>query len=134
LKLRKCTLDDFGLADSYNPTQKFFNVTSTKRDEFKRVLHSLYCLDEDVELQGDWNSAEASMLTFTYEQCNPEVRKTCKSDEEIKKWLKKRYMLFAYNKQVFIDDGFDEAMFKKQTVLEWQRINIFQALVQKYKV
>lgn len=33
--------------------------------------------------------------------------------------------MFAYNRQVFDDDGFGEAMFKKQTILEWQQINIF---------
>jgi hypothetical protein len=37
--------------------------------------------------------------------------------------MENKYMLLAYNKQVFVEDGFGPDMFDKKTMIEWQRIN-----------
>ena len=43
-------------------------------------------------------------------------------------------MLFAYTTHDFVNDQFHENAFKSYTSLDWQKINIFQPLVQKYKI
>ena len=78
-------------------------------------MHRLQCIDEPLKLYGDWNTASAQVLFFAFHPCDKETRKTCKSPEEIKEWLGDKYMLIAYNKYVFEQDGFHERTFTKFT-------------------
>lgn len=53
------------------------------------------------------------MLFFVFKKCDKKKRLTCKSDDDIKKWLETRYLIIAYNKYTFIQDGFDERTLMK---------------------
>ncbi len=64
------------------------------------------CIDEEVELYGDFNTANARLLFLSFEKCDNKKRKTCKPDEVVTEWLKKQYLVFAYNSFNFIEDGF----------------------------
>ena len=77
-----------------------------------------------MELWGSWNSVSASLLSFSFEKCNPKERKTCKKDSEVQEWLKDKYVLFAYDQYFFNQDSFGDESFRKGTRMDWQRINI----------
>jgi hypothetical protein len=64
------------------------------------------CIDEEVELYGDFNTANARLLFLSFEKCDNKKRKTCKPDEVVTEWLKNQYLVFAYNSFNFIEDGF----------------------------
>jgi len=59
------------------------------------------CLDTTFELRGNWNTSEAKLLVIDFEPCNPEERDTCKSEEEIRQWLRDKYIMVVYNTQIF---------------------------------
>jgi hypothetical protein len=64
------------------------------------------CIDEEVELYGDFNTANARLLFLSFEKCDKTKRKTCKPESVVNDWLKSQYLVFVYNKYNFIEDGF----------------------------
>lgn len=81
--MRPCTLDDFGIGNgTHNTTSYHEKPTAQKIPEFERVIHALHCI-EPVQLSGDWNSAAAKILTFTFEMCDSDLRDTCKNKTEV---------------------------------------------------
>jgi hypothetical protein len=82
------------------------------------------CVDEDIILYGDFNSAKAKLLFLTFVKCDRTKRKTCKKDSEVQEWLKSQYLVFAYNSYNFIEDGFKERIFRKSVNLDWIPIDI----------
>lgn len=92
------------------------------------------CIDEDVELYGDFNTANARILFLGFVKCDKTKRKTCKSDKEVNEWLKSQYLIVAYNKYSFIADGFKERMFKKSVALDWRPFDISSSIITPYRV
>ena len=41
------------------------------------------CINEPYDIWGDYNSDRAQNLMIVYELCDPKIRTTCKSQEEI---------------------------------------------------
>ena len=70
------------------------------------VLPRLHCMDEPLELHGDWSAGNAQFLILYWNACNSAKGKTCKSEAEIKQWLKGKQLVLAHNKNVFINNGF----------------------------
>ena len=58
---------------------------------------------DSIEVQGDYNSPRARTLTFFLEKCDPEkyTNGKCKSDEEITKWLQRKFVVVYYNQMRF---------------------------------
>ena len=48
----------------------------------------LQCIDDQIELHGDFNTATAKLLFLAFVSCDKTKRKTCKSEKEVKEWLK----------------------------------------------
>ena len=50
--------------------------------EFKTVIDSgaLMCIDEEIELYGDFNTANAKVLLLNFVKCDTTKRTTCKSE------------------------------------------------------
>ena len=65
-------------------------------------------MDESLELYGDFNTANTKILFLSFESCDPTIRKTCKNENEVKEWLKKKYLVIVYNKNTFVTDEFKE--------------------------
>ena len=57
------------------------------------------CIDEeDMKIWGDFNSAKAMQLQIKFQMC---VGTGCKSEQEIKKWLRDKYIVVIYNERRF---------------------------------
>ena len=56
---RPCKPIDFGLDESEATEKQFFDVSEAKKPEVSRVLHRLNCIDQMLDLYGDWNSGSA---------------------------------------------------------------------------
>ena len=54
------------------------------------------CVDEDITLQGDFQSDITSIFKITLETCDREMRQ-CKSDDEITEWLRRKYIIVLAN-------------------------------------
>ena len=96
--------------------------------------NKLTCIDEDVVLYGDFNTAKARLLFLSFEKCDRTKRKTCKSDSVVQEWLKKQYLVLAYNSYNFIEDGFRERVFRKSANLDWIPIDINARKIYPYSI
>ena len=56
---RPCMPIDFGLDELEATEKQFFDVSEAKKPEVSRVLHRLNCIDQRLDLYGDWNSGSA---------------------------------------------------------------------------
>ena len=82
----------------------------------------MLCLDEeDLTLNGDFNSATALMMNIQLIKCTG--REDCKSDAEILKFFRGRYIMLMYNQIRFNKDEFGEERITKESRIAWLKIN-----------
>ena len=99
LKKRKCNLDDF--QDSATNQEVMFFPLHIKSESLKEYVPTMQCIDEQFDIYGDFDTNIAQNLMVTFTKCDPAVR-TCKSNEEITKWLDFKYILLLENEQKYI--------------------------------
>ena len=97
------------------------------------------CLDEQLEIHGDYNSLEAQIINVYYERCNNQTivpMNTCHSDEEITEFLKRKFIIMLNNQERFQAHKFDETRIVKEAKFTWFAIKSSdrQEVVQKIKV
>ena len=54
-------------------TSRFFPIHPNSLKDVTLYQKKLWCLDEDVVLQGDYNSDKARVLKLSFEKCNNET-------------------------------------------------------------
>jgi len=134
IPIRPCTLQDFGIDSNNETKQQFFKADIGKVEEFKRKINILQCMTEPVNLVGNWNTETAKVLEFYFEKCDSEKRETCKSEEEVQEWMKDKYLILAYNRQLFMTDKFGEKRFKKNSYLDWLPVDIETNIMNRYNI
>jgi len=134
IPIRPCTLQDFGIDSNNETKQQFFKADIGKVEEFKRKINILQCMTEPVNLVGNWNTETAKVLEFYFEKCDSEKRETCKSEEEVQEWMKDKYLILAYNRQLFMTDKFGEKRFKKNSYLDWLPVDIETKIMNRYNI
>ena len=81
IPLHTCTREELGIEGN---NSKFFPIVQNSYRDVEIYSEKLRCMDQDLALQGDYNSAKAQVLKLTFEKCDHLVpNNTCKSDEEI---------------------------------------------------
>ena len=68
----------------------------------------MYCPVEKINLQGNYNSAKAATFVITIVKCDPKIRSTCKSDEEINEWLIGKYLITIENTWTFYQNKYSD--------------------------
>ena len=61
----------------------------------------MHCIDDPIELQGNYDSKTARTFITAFEMCDRTTRATCKSEEEIEEWLKSTYIITMENEWIF---------------------------------
>ena len=51
-----------------------------------------------IEIQGDFNSNVGRVVKLKFEKCDPAVRDTCKSEEELTEWMSRKYFIVLENR------------------------------------
>lgn len=92
------------------------------------------CITKPVELRGNWESDEAQALVISFEKCDPKVRSTCKSDLEIREWMKQSSIYIVYNKVRFEVTKFGSERFRKTAFIEEIPIDINDTLLTRYSL
>jgi hypothetical protein len=64
------------------------------------------------------------VVFVSFDQCDRKQRNTCKSEEEVKEWMKDKYLIIAYNKQMFNSRKFGDEKFSKYSTIEWLPFDI----------
>ena len=83
----------------------------------------LSCVDEPLEFNGDWNTANAQFLFLYFNGCNSTTRSTCKSYDEIHLWLKGKQLVLVHNKVVFNQTSYKEKEVQRFSFIEWIPFN-----------
>lgn len=106
---RNCTAEDFGI--NVNKTNAGFSKPFEEDYPIRqRIMSSMRCIDKDEKLsiKGDWDTATSKVLLLLFERCDNKTRATCKSDDELKSFLKRKNFIFSYNKLTFDEKMFDD--------------------------
>ena len=82
-------------------------------------------MTDNLRIQGDYNSQKARSLVIVFDKCNePEGSPIkCKSDTEIKSWLRRKFILLVYNQRRFRLEKFDSFKVVPESRTAWVPIN-----------
>ena len=75
-------------------------IYKAKARDYKTKLK---CIDEKVNISGDFNSNKARSLKLVFEKCDQEKlaishpESTCKTDAEIATWLQRKFVIVLSN-------------------------------------
>ena len=84
LKYRPCTDEDLITKDGQLQTEYgFFKVDERSSALGENITNRFKCIDEPYDIWGNYDSDRGKNLMIVYELCDPEIRSTCKSQEEI---------------------------------------------------
>ena len=92
-----CSDEELGYVQG--PKTRAFPVYKHSQRELNNYRKKFKCIDEeDMKIWGDFNSAKAMQLQIKFQMC---VGTGCKSEQEIKKWLRDKYIVVIYNERRF---------------------------------
>ena len=102
-----CTREQLGLfedADEVKITDRegslFYPTHKSYINDFTFYSKKYKCIkDSKMRIQGDYNAARTRSFVLLFNKCNePEGSSlVCKSDDEIKEWLQRKFILIMYN-------------------------------------
>ena len=102
----------------------FFKAEKQQLDWYKTYSGKMHCFDDQIRLQGNYDTQVARTLAISFEKCDPTVRETCKSEEYISNWIKEKYFITAENTWVFRQDEYAASRkLSPHTFFYWQGIS-----------
>lgn len=76
-----------------------------------------------MQIHGDYNSASVRNFVIQFEKCEPGKGVECKSDQEILRWLQRKFILTYANQRRFILEKFDQFKIVEESRTTWIPIN-----------
>lgn len=97
LSYRPCTEQELGLTETESSdSTRFFQAHQNSKDLIRLNKKKFYCIDDHVNIHGNYNSVDVSHLQLQLQICNPSERQ-CKSDAEIEESLKRLFIITINN-------------------------------------
>ena len=78
VKTKPCTVNDFNDIEGNNKQSKFYPSTIKHEPMLLKYANKLKCMEEEVSVNGNYDTGIFTSLMIVFEKCDPEVR-TCKS-------------------------------------------------------
>ena len=96
-----CTDEEKGV-ESRAGNPRFYPIHDNSRNDTIFFGGKLDCLDDKIELQGDYNSYKTSALQIVFEKCNnnsipADANFTCASEQEITDFLRRKFIIIYQN-------------------------------------
>ena len=103
LPTRPCTNAELHIKNETDPDSKFFKPHANSVGDMTFYSKKLKCLDvESIRVQGDYNSPTTRSFVLLFEKCNNATfQGVCKSEEQIKNWLARKFVVINVNQQRF---------------------------------
>ena len=124
IQTKACTDADFNNADENNTQSKFYPLISQYEKLFNAYKKNIKCMDEELEIYGEYNSEEAKNLLITIEKCDRAQRNDCKSDKEIDDWLTFKYIGVIENSKKLISHKFDSDRIQSKSKMYWYPVDV----------
>lgn len=101
-----------------------YSEETERKAELSVYQNKLMCLKpgQDMKLFGDWNTEAARVLLLVFEKCTG--KPNCKSDQQIKDYLKDKYLILATRLTRFNTDSFGDESFSTYMKLNWHSIDV----------
>ena len=87
-------------------TPTFFKPESSRIEWFETYSPKLWCLDQPPDLRGNYDTTAARTVVINVYKCNPSVRDTCKSEEEIDDFIRGKYIIILENNYKFKQENY----------------------------
>ena len=128
-------MDDFGIGEVYDPEKALFFPAHPNSQGFLNFYwKKFYCYDEYVDQHGNYNSADFSGLQVSFVKCDPALRDTCKSDQEIEDFMKRLFLLTYTNSIRFDQTDYHTKRAIPEARLMWHPIRSSQRAEQVYEI
>ena len=97
-----CSKEELGLVVGQEDKSEFYPIHTNSRKDTAFYHKKLKCIDENIHIQGDYNSEKAKVLKLSFEKCNNATSDVvCFSDEQITSWLRRKFIIVVQNQQRF---------------------------------
>ena len=113
---------------------KFYRTHKNSKAFLEYYWRKLYCVDEFIDIHGNYNSADASALQISFVKCDPSLRKTCKSDEEITNFMKRLFMVHLNNSVRFDQIVYSDQKLAEESKFHWHPIRSTQKAEVIYEI
>ena len=85
-------------------------------------MGSLRCAAEDVQIQGDYDSASGQRLIVAFERC--EGKSYCESPSNIDTWLRRKFIMTVQNEEIFMKSVIDKnRRVNRLATLKWHVVS-----------
>ena len=121
IQTRPCTQKELGLGPEGfdDPFSRFYPIFDDYRDWFEFYWQKLSCIDDKVTVHGDYNSHTVSHFQIHLVKCDPDQRTTCKSEEEITEWLKRKFIIVVNNQRRFNQHEYGVNKVTSESLFTW---------------
>ena len=80
-----CSSKELGIGQgSEDSESRFWPLQDRSKGYVNYYRNLFFCIDDDLEIRGDYNSDSVQHLALMFVACDSSVRSTCKSQEEIR--------------------------------------------------
>lgn len=116
-----CTREELGL-DGDGTNAKFLPINANFRNAVDAQHKKLLCLNrEDLMMYGNFQTEKAQLLNVQFVKCHD--RTDCKSDKEIKSFLRDSYLFMLSNQVRFDNSEFGKKAIIAESVTTWMIMN-----------
>ena len=105
-----CTEEEKGV-DNRDGNPRFYPIHPNSLNDTRFYGGKLDCLDDKIELQGDYNSYKTSALQIVFEKCNNATispRDSCYSEQNITDFLRRKFIIVYQNQIRFNAQQYDD--------------------------
>lgn len=133
MNLRPCTREELGLEGPENAENaKFYPARPALAEGLDFYWKKFYCTDDYIGLHGDWDSANATLIDISFVTCqNTTQYNSCKSEEEIKDFIRHLYIIHLHNTVRFDQTGYNGEEIVHESRLVWTQLSVFKIQQQK---
>lgn len=121
-----CSEKELGISNETTDSKSlFYPVEAGSRYDVQLHKDKFRCMDpDDLEIYGSYNSFRAKQLIITVDRCvNTTEVTNCKSDEEIDKFLRNKYVLFVYNQRLFNMSNYGYESISMKSHVSWIKVS-----------
>ena len=123
-----CTRAQLNLEESGadHPDSLFFPTHKNSMTDINYYWQKFKCIKQDkLRIQGDYNAARTRSLVLQFEMCTqtPDSPVKCKSKQEIKEWLQRKFIVTYVNQRRFRLEAFDESKIVEESRTNWIPLN-----------
>ena len=122
IKTRPCTREEIGLGEN-KENSRFYPAKKESMSSVEDYADKLQCIDEDIVVKGTDQSLSAQLLSIQFVACDYINNSTCKSYEEIRQFMRRKFVITYENQSIFKLDKYDHRKITRESNLVWHPMN-----------